>query len=71
MPGTHFDRRTTLGLVALAPLSASAWAQPRPAKPLVGIMPIVTTPYTPSGAVDFEDLAAEMHFFDRKPAAAI
>src|SRR3954462_5728319 len=65
MPGTHFDRRTALGLVALAPLSTSGWAQPRPAKPLVGIMPIVTTPYTPSGAVDFEDLAAEMRFYDR------
>ena len=65
MTGTPLDRRTTLGLVALAPLTASAWAQPRTAKPLVGIMPIVTTPYTPSGAVDFEDLAAEMRFFDR------
>jgi len=65
MSGTHFDRRTSLGLVALAPLTASAWAQSGPAKPLVGIMPIVTTPYTPAGAVDFEDLAGEMRFFDR------
>src|SRR3569833_4541907 len=65
MTGTPLDRRTTLGLVALAPLTASAWAQPRPAKPLVGIMPIVTTPYTQAGAVDFEDLAAEMRFYDR------
>ena len=28
-------------------------------------MPIVTTPYTPSGAIDFDDLAREMRFFDR------
>src|SRR6185312_14671457 len=65
MSGTHFDRRISLGFVGVAPLAASAWAQSRPAKPLVGIMPIVTTPYTSSGAVDFEDLAAEMRFFDR------
>ena len=31
----------------------------------MGIMPIVTTPYTPSGAIDFDDLAREMRFFDR------
>jgi 4-hydroxy-tetrahydrodipicolinate synthase len=59
------SRRASLGIIASAPLTASAWAQPRAAKPLAGIMPIVTTPYTPSGAVDFEDLAAEMRFFDR------
>lgn len=28
-------------------------------------MPIVTTPYTPFGAIDFGDLAQEMIFFDR------
>jgi dihydrodipicolinate synthase/N-acetylneuraminate lyase len=65
LPAAQFSRRTSLGLIALAPLTASAWTQPRPAKPLAGIMPIVTTPYTPSGAVDFDDLAAEMRFFDR------
>lgn len=34
-------------------------------KPLMGVMPIVVTPYTPSGAVDFEDLAKQMRFYDR------
>ena len=65
LPAAQFSRRKSLGLLALAPFTASASAQSRPAKPLVGIMPIVTTPYTPSGAVDFDDLAAEMRFFDR------
>src|SRR4051812_2088884 len=60
----QFSRRTALGLIGLAPLNA-AWGQGRPTKPLRGNMPIVTTPYTPSGAVDFEDLASEMRFYDR------
>src|SRR4051794_4289578 len=59
------SRRASLGLIALAPLTLQARGQPRGAKPLRGIMPIVTTPYTPSAAVDFEDLAAEMRFYDR------
>lgn len=59
-------RRDALGFLAAAPLltAAPAWAQ-APAKALRGIMPIVTTPYTPSGAIDFDDLAREMVFFDR------
>lgn len=61
----QFSRRASLGLIGLAPLAAAAWAQPRRNKPLRGNMPIVTTPYAPSGAVDFEDLAAEMRFYDR------
>jgi dihydrodipicolinate synthase/N-acetylneuraminate lyase len=59
------SRRASLGLLAVAPLTAAAAAQPRAAKRLMRIMPIVTTPYTPSGAVDFDDLAAEMRFYDR------
>ena len=62
--GIH--RRGALGFLGAAPFltmpPAAAQAQ---AKPLKGIMPIVTTPYTPSGAIDFEDLAREMTFFDR------
>ena len=30
-----------------------------------GVMPIVVTPYTPGGAVDYEDLARQMAFYDR------
>ena len=59
----HLSRRMSLGLVGLMPLTMQVWGQP--AKPLRGIMPIVTTPYMPGGAVDFESLAAEMRFFDR------
>jgi 4-hydroxy-tetrahydrodipicolinate synthase len=35
------------------------------AKPMRGVMPIVVTPYTPGGAVDYEDLAKQMVFYDR------
>src|SRR5690242_6194133 len=61
----QLSRRASLGLLAVAPLTAAAAAQPRPGKRLMGNMPIVTTPYTPAGAVDFDDLAAEMRFYDR------
>jgi 4-hydroxy-tetrahydrodipicolinate synthase len=57
------SRRTSLGFMGVAPLASRAFGQT--AKPLRGIMPIVTTPYTPSGEVAFDDLAAEMRFFDR------
>lgn len=63
MPNIH--RRDALWLVAgasLLPLQPS-WAASD--KPLRGNMPIVTTPYTPSGAIDFDDLAREMRFLDR------
>ncbi len=65
LPHRQLSRRTALGLAGIAPFSAAAWGQPRPAKALNGIMPIVTTPYTPDGAVAFDDLAAEMRFFDQ------
>ncbi len=35
------------------------------AKPLRGIFPILATPYTAAGGVDFEDLAHEVEFFDQ------
>ncbi len=56
-------RRCALGLIATAPMVAGARAAET--KPLRGIMPIVTTPYAPSGAIAFDDLAREMRFFDR------
>ena len=58
-------RRDALGLLGAAPLAAAGPARAAQTKPLRGIMPIVTTPYTPSGAIDFEDLATEMKFYDR------
>jgi 4-hydroxy-tetrahydrodipicolinate synthase len=60
---TLLSRRQSLGLVAIGALAMPAMAAT--AKPLRGIMPIVTTPYTPAGAIDFADLAREMTFFDR------
>jgi dihydrodipicolinate synthase/N-acetylneuraminate lyase len=58
-------RRDAMGLLSVAPLAVAGPARAAGGKPLQGIMPIVTTPYTPSGAIDFEDLASEMRFFDR------
>jgi 4-hydroxy-tetrahydrodipicolinate synthase len=60
----NIHRRAALSLLATAPLlrAGPAWAA---TKPLRGNMPIVTTPYMPSGAIDFDDLAREMRFFDR------
>jgi len=59
------NRRDTLSLLAVTPFLPAMPASAAAAKPLHGNMPIVTTPYTPSGAVDFDDLAREMRFFDR------
>jgi 4-hydroxy-tetrahydrodipicolinate synthase len=48
------------GAAALGhPLEAAA------AKPLRGIIPIMATPYTAAGAVDFEDLAREVEFLEK------
>src|SRR5580704_5772457 len=57
-------RRDALSFLAVTPLAAAP-ARAATSKPLKGNMPIVTTPYTPSGAIDFDDLAREMRFFDR------
>src|SRR5271170_252012 len=34
-------------------------------KHMTGILPVVSTPYTPDGEIDWEDLANEMTFYDR------
>ena len=57
-------RRDALGFLALTPLAASP-TRAATRKPLKGNMPIFTTPYSPSGTIDFDDLAREMRFFDR------
>ena len=58
-------RRHALSLLAVAPILPASPAWAASLKPLRGNMPIVTTPYMPSGAIDFDDLAREMRFFDR------
>jgi 4-hydroxy-tetrahydrodipicolinate synthase len=60
----HAASLLAIGAVAPALPAMAAPEKPLP-KPLQGIMPIVTTPYTPAGAIDFADLAREMTFFDR------
>ena len=61
---TGLSRRTALGLLAATPLMVPGAAQAAN-KPMRGVMPIVVTPYTPGGAVDYEDLARQMAFYDR------
>ncbi|HWM62296.1 MAG TPA: dihydrodipicolinate synthase family protein, partial [Rhizomicrobium sp.] len=65
---THtITRRGALNLMASAAiLAAPAAAQSAStAKPMRGVMPIVVTPYRPDAAVDFEDLARQMVFYDK------
>lgn len=63
---TNILRRQMIPLIATAPILAMVPAlADAPVKSLGGIMPIVTTPYTSSGDIDFEDLAREISFFDR------
>jgi dihydrodipicolinate synthase/N-acetylneuraminate lyase len=49
---------------ALAGRSFAAPAFAADAKPIRGVMPIVVTPYTPTGEIDWEDLAQQMVFYD-------
>lgn len=56
----RLTRRTFLSsFAALLPASATA------AKPMRGIFPIMATPFTESGAVDYEDLEREAEFLTR------
>jgi 4-hydroxy-tetrahydrodipicolinate synthase len=56
------SRRTALTSGLALTLTAPAFAA---AKPMRGVMPIVVTPYTLEGAVDYDDLAKQMVFYDR------
>src|SRR5882724_7689401 len=58
-------RRDTLKLMAGAAALAAAGPARAASKPMRGVMPIVVTPYNPDGAVDYEDLARQMIFYDR------
>ncbi|HEX4637497.1 MAG TPA: hypothetical protein VH189_15035, partial [Rhizomicrobium sp.] len=62
---SEISRRQALAAMASAPvlLSSPVLAQTT-AKPMRGVMPIVVTPYTPDGAVDYDDLARQMAFYD-------
>jgi dihydrodipicolinate synthase/N-acetylneuraminate lyase len=60
---TRRDALLLMASAAAMPLANPAWAAG--AKPLRGVMPIVMTPYTPAGEIDWEDLAKQMVFYDR------
>jgi 4-hydroxy-tetrahydrodipicolinate synthase len=65
MPST-FTRRDWLGAAGSAALLAKlAPAASMPSKPIEGAFIILSTPYTTSKAVDWEDLAGEVDFLDR------
>jgi len=65
---TMYNRRQLL--VGLGAVTGAAMAL-RPslaaaaAKPMRGIFPILATPYTAAGGVDFEDLVHQVEFFDK------
>jgi len=63
------SRRNALALMSSMVLTPQALAQGAP-KPMRGVMPIVVTPYTPGGAVDYEDIARQMVFYDPADAPA-
>lgn len=66
-----YSRRECLMLAAaplIAPRAVAAIANGAaggPAKPMRGAFMILTTPFTPAGAVDWEDLVREVDFCDR------
>jgi len=59
------ERREALGLMAAggAILMTGAPALAQATKPMAGIMPVTTTPYTATGDIDHEDLAKTMSFY--------
>lgn len=60
----HYTRRAWLAATGSAAL-LSRPAQSAPAKTMQGAFIILSTPYTESKAVDWEDLAGEVDFLDR------
>jgi 4-hydroxy-tetrahydrodipicolinate synthase len=58
-------RRKMLEVLGSAVLSPPLVAMAAGPKPLRGAFPIMATPYTETGAVDFEDLAGEVEFMVR------
>ena len=57
-------RRQLLGAFGAAAIFDSRMSAAS-AKPMLGVFPIMATPFTSAKAVDFEDLAHEVEFLDR------
>ena len=62
---SNLTRRSILQGLGSAVLSARLLAMATSRKPLRGAFPIMATPFTEAGAVDFEDLAGEVEFLVR------
>ena len=65
---TGYSRRQVLAGLGAATGAAIALGPPlaaATAKPMRGIFPILATPYTAAGGVDFEDLAHEVEIFEK------
>ena len=64
-----YTRREYLTLLAALPFARAsalaATAAPAPVKPMRGAFMILSTPYTSTGAVEWDDLAREVAFCDR------
>ena len=60
-----FTRTSLLALGALGGSQVAGWAAATGAKPMRGVFIILTTPFTASGEVDWDDLARETAFVDR------
>ena len=65
---TMYNRRQLLvglGAVTGAAMALRPSLEAETAKPMRGIFPILATPYTAAGGVDFEDLAHEVEMFEK------
>jgi 2-keto-3-deoxy-L-arabinonate dehydratase len=65
---TKYSRREVLATVGAVTGSALSLRSPLAAatgKPMRGIFPIIATPYTKTGQVDFEDLAHEVEWLEK------
>ena len=65
---TMYNRRQLLvglGAVTGAAMALRPSLEAATAKPMRGIFPILATPYTAAGGVDFEDLAHEVEMFEK------
>jgi 4-hydroxy-tetrahydrodipicolinate synthase len=64
---SNMARREALGTLAAGAtlLMTGAPALAQRDKPITGIIPVSTTPYTATGEIDYEDLAKEMAFYER------
>src|SRR2546425_180895 len=62
---TVYTRRSWLAAVGLTTLHSTPAAETTPNKPIQGAFMILSTPYTISKAVDYEDLGGEVDFLNR------